>query len=122
MTLRRGFALVLLLVAVFVLWREARSILMLMERGSGLSDALLNPPLSAIKVAGAMLAVIGGGLAASGRGLGGSAGLLGGLIFAAAPALFAMLSPNPMSGLRDGIPALLMIVAAIGLLFQKRTA
>jgi hypothetical protein len=122
MTVRRGLGLILLLVAAYVLWDATRAVFMLVERGSSLSDALLQPPLSAIKIFGGALALLGGGLASTNKPLGAVTGLLGALIYAAAPALIAWLSPSPAAGLRDGIPALIMIGAAIALMTQRRVA
>ena len=60
MDLRRASAALLILVAAWLLWQGLFPVILLTQRGSGLSDALLNPPSGIWRIGAAATALLGG--------------------------------------------------------------
>lgn len=89
MVLRRLAAFVLLCLGIWLAYDGVRAVMLIIERGSDLQNALLAPPTSAIRIAAAAIMIIGGLLATFRIKSGGILGLVGSILFTTLGALMA---------------------------------
>lgn len=93
MTLSRLAGAVLAVLAAWSLWQGIHAVDVIVSRGSGLSDALLQPPTSLIRILAAALLLLGAILAMAGRRLGAWIAVAGWTLFALLTALMMASSP-----------------------------
>ena len=116
MTLRNlaGFALAVL--AAWLLWGGIHTVNVIVSRGSPLSDALLSPPTSLLRIVGTIVAVIGGLLAGFGARFGALLSLIGVGVFALLAATMALSGANSVLWMDEAVFSGILIVL-MGLLF-----
>jgi hypothetical protein len=122
MSIRQIIAAALLLLGIFLLWQGIAPVAMLTARGSGLSDALLQPPSSLIRILAAALVAIGGALALAKRAGGAVMALIGTALFAALAGLLVAASPDASLWGDELIAAALLCALSAGLIFTRRAA
>ena len=79
--LRRVAAVVILALGAWLAYDGAHAVALIMERGSDLANALLDPPTSLIRLVATTLMVLGGVLAVLQLAGGGTVALVGALLF-----------------------------------------
>jgi hypothetical protein len=109
-----GFALAGL--AAWLLWGGIHTVNVIVSRGSPLSDALLSPPTSLLRILGTFVAVIGGLLAGFGRPFGALLSLIGVGVFALLAATMALSGANSVLWMDEAVFSGILIVL-MGLLF-----
>ena len=116
MTVRNlaGFALAAL--AAWLLWGGIHTVNVIVSRGSPLSDALLSPPTSLLRILGTAIAVIGGLLAGFGKRFGALLSLLGVAVFGLLVAAMALSGANSVLWMDEAVFSGILIVL-MGLLF-----
>ena len=116
MTLRNlaGFALALL--AAWLLWGGIRAVLFSTSLGSPLSDALLSPPTSLLRILGTFIAVIGGLQAGIGGRFGALLSLLGVGVFVLLTVTMALSGANSVLWMDEAVFSGILVVL-MGLLF-----
>lgn len=89
MTIRKILSVITLLAGAYLFWEGLSAVLLIVGRGSPLSDALLQPPTSIIRLVGAALVVIGSLLALVGQRWGHWSILIGTILIVLLAALMA---------------------------------
>ena len=116
MTLRRLSGLALAALSTWLLWGGIHTVNVIVSRGSPLSDALLSPPTSLLRIVGTAIAVIGGLLAFAGKPFGALASLIGVGIFTLLTASMALSGANSVLWMDEAVFTGILIVLT-GLLF-----
>lgn len=87
---RQAAGLVMLGLGLWLSWNGVKPVMLIMERGSDLANALFNPPTSVIRIVSAALMALGGlGVLAKIKG-GGTLALIGSIFFVILGALMAL--------------------------------
>lgn len=120
MTLRALSGLILAAVAGWLLWGGIHTVNVIVSRGSPLSDALLSPPTSLLRIVGTALAVIGGLLAFLRLPFGAVASLIGVGIFVLLTATMILSGANSVLWMDEAVFSAALIVLTGVLLFQPR--
>lgn len=118
--IRRIIAGLLMLIAAFLLWQGVDGVLYAVKMGSGLEEALLQPPTSLWRILAAALLVAGGGLALLKAPGGALLATLGAILFAALPGAMAALGADRSIWLDEAVVSLPIVALAGALLFVKR--
>lgn len=116
MTIRNlaGFALAVL--AAWLLWGGVHTVNVIVSRGSPLSDALLAPPTSLLRILGTLVALLGGLLAGFGKRFGALLSLIGVCVFVLLAASMALSGANSVLWMDEAVFSGILVVLT-GLLF-----
>ncbi len=109
-----GFALAVL--AAWLLWGGIHTVNVIVSRGSPLTDALLSPPTSLLRILGTAIAVLGGLLAGFGKPFGALLSLIGVGVFVLLAASMALSGANSVLWMDEAMFSGILIVL-MGLLF-----
>ena len=120
MTLRGLAGLILAGVAGWLLWGGIHTVNVIVSRGSPLSDALLSPPTSLLRIVGTALAMIGGLLAFLRVPFGALASLLGTAIFVLLAATMALSGASSVLWMDEAVFSGILLVLTGMLLFLRR--
>ena len=116
MVLRRLAGFALAVIAAWLLWGGIHTVNVIVARGSPLSDALLSPPTSLLRIAGTGVAVIGGLLACMGKPFGAVLSLIGTGVFLLLAATMALSGANSVLWMDEAVFSGILVVLT-GLLF-----
>lgn len=117
---RRIAAGLFALIGAFLLWQGVDGVLYTMKLGSGLEDALLQPPTSLWRILAAGLIVAGGLLGALKVPGGAIAAALGAILFAALPGAMAAMGADRSMWIDEAYFAVPLLGLAAALVFVKR--
>ncbi len=120
MALRRLSGLLLAVAAGWLLYGGLHTVDIIMSRGSSLSDALLSPPTSLLRIAGTALAALGGLLALLRLPFGALIGLLGTGMFVLLTATMALSGANSVLWMDEAVYSVILVVLTGALLVLPR--
>ncbi|MBD3769239.1 MAG: hypothetical protein IE925_03765 [Rhodobacterales bacterium] len=116
MVLRRLAGLALAAIALWLLWGGIHTVNVIVSRGSPLSDALLSPPTSLLRILGTFIAVLGGLLAAGGKRFGAVLSLIGVAVFVLLAASMVLSGADSSLWMDEAVFSGILVVLT-GLLF-----
>ena len=116
MALRRLAGFALAVIATWLLWGGIHTVNVIVSRGSPLSDALLSPPTSLLRIAGTLVAVAGGLLAGFGKPFGALLSLIGVGVFVLLAASMIFSGANSVLWMDEAVFSGILVVL-MGLLF-----
>jgi hypothetical protein len=116
MVLRRLSGLALALIAAWLLWGGIHAVNVIVSRGSPLTDALLAPPTSLLRIVGTAIALFGGLLAVAAKPLGALFSLIGVGIFVLLAASMVLSGADPVLWKDEAVFSGILVVL-MGLLF-----
>ncbi|KCZ92413.1 hypothetical protein [Hyphomonas johnsonii] len=120
MTIRTYAGLALVLIGGWLFWGGLSAVIMITSRGSGLADALFEPPTSLIRLLSTALVVIGGLLAATSRKGGALVAGTGTFLFLLLPVLMAASGAASKLWIDEAAFAGVMAALVIALFVFKR--
>ena len=120
MTLRRLSGLILAALSAWLLWGGIHTVNVIVSRGSPLSDALLSPPTSLLRIVGTAIAVIGGLLAFLRLPFGALLSLVGVGIFVLLTALMVLSGASSVLWMDEAVFSGILVVLTGVLLSQPR--
>ena len=118
MTTRKILSALTLLAGVYLFWEGLSAVLLIVGRGSPLSDALLQPPTSIIRLLGSGLIVIGSVLALIGQRWGHWSILIGTLLIILLAALMVAAGTDSSMWRGEALASAILIVLT-GLLLTR---
>ncbi|MDX1292645.1 MAG: hypothetical protein R3265_07535 [Hyphomonas sp.] len=121
MSIRRIIGLVLALMGGWLFWGGTRSVAMLVNRGSGLSDALMQPPTSLVRLVATGLILLGGLALLAGQGFGRWVALAGILVFTLLAGLMAASGADPILWADEAVTCGVFWVLFVGVSLTKRS-
>lgn len=110
----------LALAGAFVLWQGLDAVNLVMQRGSNLSDALLQPPTSLWRILAALFLLAGGVLGLLKAPGGAITALPGILLYASLPGVMAALGADRSMWRDEAILAVPLVALTASLFFVKR--
>ena len=118
---RRIIGLVLALLGGWLFWGGAATVNMLVNRGSGLSDALMQPPTSLVRLVATGLILLGGLAVMAGKGFGRWVALAGILVFTLLAGLMVLSGADPILWTDEVVITGVFWVLFAGLVVTKRS-
>lgn len=118
--LRRTVGILMAGLAGWLFWQGLETVLVLLSRGSPLSDALLSPPTSLWRLAATFLLLVGALLAAARLPAGASLAATGTFLYAALGAILALMGSDSSLWMDEMTwSAVLLILTALLLLLRR---
>jgi len=118
--IRQVAGLVMLGLGLWLGWGGVHPVLMIMERGSDLSNALLNPPTSIIRIVSAALMIVGGLMVILKAIFGGTIAAIGSIFFAILGGLMALSGADSGLWMDEVIFGLAAIALSVLILTLRR--
>ena len=118
--LRRLSGLILAALSGWLLWGGVHTVNVIVSRGSPLSDALLSPPTSLLRIAGTAIALIGGLLALFGKPFGALVSLIGVALFVLLTASMALSGADAVLWMDEAVCSGILVVLTGTLFFRPR--
>lgn len=119
MSLRRIFAILVILLAAWLFWDGFHAVDLIVSRGSSLSDALLSPPTSMLRLLATGILVLGGLMVALGRGMGRWIMLIGTVLFCLLAGVMAGSGADISLWRDEAVWSAVLLVLTGGVLFTK---
>jgi len=121
MSIRRIIGLALALVGGWLFWGGAATINILVNRGSSLSDALMQPPTSLVRLVATGLVLLGGLAIMAGKGFGRWIALAGILLFTLLAGLMVASGADSILWTDEAVISGVLGVLFVGLVVTKRS-
>lgn len=121
MSVRQIIGLLLALVGGWLFWGGASTVNILVNRGSSLSDALLQPPTSLLRLLATGLILIGGLAVLAGKGMGRWIALLGILLFSLLAGLMILAGADSVMWADEAVISGVLWLLFLGLVITKRS-
>jgi hypothetical protein len=121
MSIRRIIGLALALLGGWLFWGGAATVNMLVNRGSGLSDALMQPPTSLVRLVATGLILLGGLSVLAGKGFGRWIALAGILVFTLLAGLMVLSGADPILWMDEAVISGVFWVLFVALVVTKRS-
>jgi len=121
MSIRRIVGLALALVGGWLFWGGAATVNILVNRGSSLSDALMQPPTSLVRLVATGLVLLGGLAIMAGKGFGRWIALAGILLFTLLAGLMVASGADPILWTDEAVISGVLWVLFVGLVVTKRS-
>ncbi|MEH6741960.1 hypothetical protein [Hyphomonas sp.] len=121
MSIRRVIGLALALVGGWLFWGGAATVNILVNRGSSLSDALMQPPTSLVRLVATGLVLLGGLAIMAGKGSGRWIALAGILLFTLLAGLMVASGADPILWTDEAVISGVLWVLFVGLVVTKRS-
>lgn len=118
--LRSAAGIVMLGLGLWLGWNGLKPVLMIVERGSDLSNALFNPPTSIIRLVSAAAMAVGGGLVAMQVRGGAVLSLIGAILFALLGGLMAASGADSELWMDEALYGLAAIALSVLILTLRR--
>lgn len=121
MSIRRIIGLALALVGGWLFWGGAAAVNMSVSRGSGLSDALMHPPTSLLRLIATGLILLGGLAVMAKKEFGRWVALAGILVFTLLAGLMVLFGADPSVWTDEAVISGVLWVLFVGLVVTKRS-
>ena len=120
MNIRILIGVALAFLSAWLLWQGLSAVIMITSRGSPLSDALLQPPTSLVRIVAASVVLLGGLVAVAQRPGGAWLAAIGTVLFALLPIMMAATGTASRLWADEAVVSLVLIGLTVALCVIKR--
>ena len=121
MSVRRAIGLILALIGGWLFWGGVSAVNILVNRGSSLSDALMQPPTSLLRLLATGLVLIGGLAVLAGKGMGRWIALIGILLFSLLGGLMILAGADSVMWADEAVISGVLWALFLGLVITNRS-